>query len=150
MRKFLITCVAATLGVAGSVGPAAAEGLSATRQVIAVLGANLYVGSAEGHLNGAGTLSIHQQDNLDATCTGEFTSSAALGGMGQLRCSDGSTATFRFQRLSIFRGYGGGSHTRGPMSFTYGLSADQSERYLALPPGKKLQIHGNELALVDF
>jgi hypothetical protein len=36
------------------------------------------------------------------------------------------------------------------MSFTYGLTFDESEPYLKLPPGKKLEHNGNALALVDI
>jgi len=36
------------------------------------------------------------------------------------------------------------------MSFTYGLTADESRPYLKLPPGKKLEHNGKTLALVDI
>jgi hypothetical protein len=36
------------------------------------------------------------------------------------------------------------------MSFTYGLTSDESEPYLKLPPGKKLERNGKTLALVDI
>src|SRR5665647_1793929 len=68
-----------------------------------------------------------------------------LGGSGQLRCTDGATATFRFQRLSVFRGYGAGSFSRGGMSFAYGLTADEAGPYVKLPRGKKLTYFGEEL-----
>jgi hypothetical protein len=123
--------------------------LSATRAVIAMLADELFVGEAEGHLSGAGTLVIHSQRNPDLTCQGQFTSSAELGGLGELRCSDGATATFHFQRLSVFRGYGEGSFSRGGMSFAYGLTAEEATPYLKLPGGKKLRYFGKELALVD-
>jgi hypothetical protein len=150
MRKILITGLAAAIGFAGWTDLADAELFSATRPVIAILGADLYVGVAEGHLSGAGTLAIHSQIDPDVTCFGKFTSSAVLDGAGQLRCSDRATATFHFQRLSVFRGYGGGSFSRGAMSFTYGLTADESEPYLTLPPGKKLRHNGEKLQLVDL
>ena len=81
---------------------------SATGAVIAILAGDLFVGTAEGHLDGAGTLAIHAQRNPALTCKGEFTSSAELGGKGELRCSDGSAATFHFKRLSLRRGHGAG------------------------------------------
>ena len=150
MRKLLIGTIAAAIGCAGMINVANAGGLSATRPVIAMLGGDLYVGEAVGHLNGAGTLAVHSQADPSITCSGEFTSSAKLGGAGELRCSDGATATFQFKRMDAFRGYGGGTHSRGTMSFTYGLSLDQSVAYLALPPGKKLSTQGEMLTLVDF
>jgi hypothetical protein len=110
---------------------------------------NLFVGEAEGHLNGAGTLAIHSQTNPALTCTGEFTSSAELGGKGQLRCSDGTTSTFKFTRLTLRRGHGTGSFGRGSMSFTYGLDVEEARPYLKLPKGKKLRRSGAGLELVS-
>lgn len=149
MRKILTTVLAACIGLAGSATPAGAALLSATGKVIAILAGDLFVGEAEGHLSGAGTLAIRSQKNPDLTCLGQFTSSAELGGSGQMHCSDGATATFQFQRLSVFRGYGVGNFSRGSMSFAYGFTADQAGPYLKLPEGKKLTRNGTELALVD-
>ena len=150
MRKILITVLAACIALAGSTTLAGAGLLSATRMVIAILADELFVGEAEGRLNGAGTLAIHSQQNPALTCLGEFTSSAALGGKGQLHCSDGTTATFHFKRLSVFRGHGAGSFSRGAMSFAYGFTAEEAGSYLNLPEGKKLAYHGTELKLVDL
>jgi len=150
MRKILITVLAACIGLAGSTTLAGAGLFSATRMVIAILADELFVGEAEGHLNGAGTLAIHSQENPALTCFGEFTSSAALGGTGRMRCSDGTTATFHFQRLSVFRGYGAGSFGRGAMSFAYGFTAEEAGPYLKLPEGKKLAHNGTGLKLVDL
>jgi hypothetical protein len=85
----------------------------------------------------------------DHTCRGQFSYSAEFGDAGNLRCSDGARASFQFQRLSLMRGYGTGTSSRGAMSFTYGLSADESEPYLKLPPGKALRLTGKELLLTD-
>lgn len=123
--------------------------LSATGEVIAIMAGNLFVGEAEGHLSGAGTLAIHSQKNPALTCRGEFTSSAELGGKGQLRCSDGTTSTFRFQRLTLRKGHGTGNFGRGAMSFSYGLTAEEARPYLKLPKGKKLKRDGTKLELVD-
>lgn len=110
----------------------------------------LFVGEAEGHLGGAGTLAIRSQKNPRMLCLGDFISSAELGGSGQLQCSDGSRATFRFDRLSLFHGHGSGKFSRGPMSFVYGIPAAQAGRYLSLPDGKKLLHNGTELVLADL
>ena len=141
-----VACVA----LAGAAAPAAAGLFSATGAVIAILGGELFVGEAEGHLNGAGTLAIYSQERPGLTCTGEFTSSAERGGKGQLKCADGRTATFQFERLTVRRGHGGGSFGRASMSFTYGLSAEEARAYLKLPQGKKLAQDGKELKLVDI
>ena len=150
MRKILITLLVACIGLAGSATPAGAGLLSATGMVIAILANDLFVGEAQGHLSGAGTVAIHSQKDPDLTCLGQFTSSAALGGSGQLYCSDGAAATFHFKRLTVRRGYGVGSFSRGAMSFAYGLTAEEAGPYLKLPEGKKLAYNGTELELVDL
>jgi hypothetical protein len=150
VNKQLIGIVAACIGLAGSAAPAAAGSVSATRPVIAIIAGELFVGEAEGHLNGAGTLAIHSQKDPALTCVGQFTSSAKLGGSGEIQCSDGAVATFRFQRVSIFRGHGSGSFPHGPMSFAYGYSAAEAAPYLKLPASKKLRLDGTVLTLVDL
>ncbi len=122
---------------------------SATGPVIAILAGELYVGEAEGHLGGHGTLAIRAQKDPALTCLGQFTSDAEPGGSGKLACSDGNTATFRFRRLSTFRGHGSGTMNRGSLSFAYGLTHDEARPYLRLPEGKKLVHNGTELAMVD-
>ena len=149
-RKFLFAAVAGCIGLAGPVAPAAAGLFSATREVIAIVNGELFVGEAEGHLDGAGTIAIHSQRDPSLTCLGEFTSSAKSGGNGNMRCSDGVTAIFRFQRLSIYRGHGTGVTSRGPMSFVYGLSPEEAPPHLQMPGGKKFSPAGTELSLVDL
>jgi hypothetical protein len=122
---------------------------SATGAVIAIMAGNLFLGEAEGHLSGAGTLVIHSQKNPSLTCKGEFTSSAELGGKGRLRCSDGTTSTFKFQRLNLRQGHGSGNFGRGSMNFSYGLTAEEARSYLKLPKGKKLQQKETGLELVS-
>ena len=142
--------LATFIGLAGSVSLAGAGLFSATGAIIAIVADDLFVGEAEGHLNGTGTLAIRSQKNPAHACVGEFTSSAAKGGSGQLRCSDGTTATFQFQRLSAFRGYGVANFSRGPMNFAYGFAPDDAGPYLNLPTGKKLRHDGTSLLLVDL
>ncbi|HEV7821277.1 MAG TPA: hypothetical protein VGO84_08850 [Burkholderiales bacterium] len=146
------TITAALIACAGFafVPLANAQLFSATRDVIAIAGGNLFIGEAEGHLNGGGTLAIHAQNDPALICRGDFTSSAALGGSGQLRCSDGSVSTFKFARLTTFTGHGKGSFGASQMSFVYGLSAADAGPYLKLPEGKKLTHNGAELALADL
>ena len=109
---------------------------------------DLFLGEAEGHLSGAGTIAIHSQRSPEVTCAGPFTSSAELGGgSGQMRCSNGASGTYHFKRLSLEKGYGTGSYSRRSMSFTYGLTLDESAPYLKLPPGKRLEHNGKTLAL---
>jgi hypothetical protein len=148
-RRRIAIAAALLIGLAAPTG-AGAEFFSSTGPVIAIMGGELFVGEAEGHLSGAGTIAIHSQKAPTLACAGDFTSSAALGGSGQLLCTDGAVARFRFTRLSIFNGHGSGSFSRGPMSFAYGLTAEQAAPYLTLPGGKKLVRDGTELVLVDL
>jgi hypothetical protein len=148
MRK--ITAALIACAGLGFVPLANAQLFSATREVIVIAAGDLFVGEAEGHLNGGGTLAIHSQNDPAITCRGDFTSSAALGGSGQLRCSDGSVSTFKFTRLTAFTGHGNGTFGGGQMSFVYGLSATDAGPYLKLPEGKKLTQNGINLALADL
>jgi len=148
-RKVLIAILASSAGMVGS-APASANLFSATGPVIAILGGELFIGEAEGHLDGSGTLGLRSQKNPGLTCVGEFTSSATQGGSGELRCSDSSRASFHFVRLTISRGHGSGSFSRGSLSFSYGLTAEEAKPYLILPQGKKLVNEGTALEMVDL
>jgi hypothetical protein len=150
MYKSLITGLAAYIGLAGWANVSAEELFSKTGPVIAIMANDLFLGEAVGHLSGAGTIAIHSQRNPGVTCDGKFTSSAELGGLGQMHCSNGATGTYHFKRLSMEKGYGAGSYSRRSMSFTYGLTADESKPYLKLPPGKKLEPSGKTLELVEI
>jgi len=140
-----LAVVAALAGCSGAVhaGP-----LSSTAPVIAILGGELLVGEATAHLAGWGTIALRSRSNPALTCVGEFSATEALGDAGQLRCSDGAGAAFEFQRLSLRRGYGAGKSSRGALSFTYGLNAEESAPYLKLPPGQALSQDSTNLQLV--
>jgi hypothetical protein len=148
MKKLLATGLALSIGLAAWTGDAGAQLFSSTGPVIAILDGELLVGEATGHLGGWGTIALRSRAKTGRTCAGEFSYSEALGDSGQLRCSDGASAAFRFQRLSLMRGYGAGSSGGSALSFTYGLSAEDSAPYLKLPAGKKLSGDGNNLELV--
>jgi hypothetical protein len=146
-KKLLLTGLALSMGVAAWTGDAGAQFLSSTGPVIAILDGELLVGEATGHLGGWGTIALHSRAKAGRTCVGEFSYSEA-GDSGQLKCSDGASAAFRFHRLSLKRGFGAGSSGGSALSFTYGLSAEDSEPYLKLPAGKELRGEGNNLELV--
>ena len=145
-----IILIISLAGFAGWANPADAGLFSSTGPVIAIFASELFLGEAEGNLDGSGTINIRSSTRPDVTCVGQFTSSAKLGGVGSLQCSDSATATIKFKRLSIFRGYGTGISSRGPMSFTYGISANDSKPYLKLPSGTALRLDGKDLVLVDI
>ncbi len=146
MRGILIISLAL---FADWASPASAGLFSSTGQVIAIFAGELFVGEAEGNLDGSGTIKIRSSTKPGDTCVGQFTSSAKLGGKGSLQCSDKVTATIKFERLSIFSGHGTGISSRGTMSFTYGLDAQESKPYLTLPAGTALRLDGKVLALVE-
>ena len=131
-RKLQASALALCLALGGWAGVADAGLLSATEPVIAVLDGELLVGEATAHLAGWGTIAVRSRSDPELTCVGEFSATEALGDAGQLRYSNGATAAFQFQRLSLRRGYGAGS-------FTYGLTAEESTPYLKLPAGKELR-----------
>jgi hypothetical protein len=149
MLSSLLTGLAVFAALAGWAGAAGAGLFSATGPVIAIIAGDLFVGEAEGHLNGSGTFQIQSRTRPAITCRGQFTHSAEFGNAGSMQCSDGAAGTFQFQRLSILRGHGTGSVSRSSMSFTYGLSSIESEPYLKLPRGKALRLDGKDLLLVD-
>jgi hypothetical protein len=136
------------IALAGWTAGVHAEPLSSTGPVIAVLGGELLVGEVTAHLAGWGTIALRSRSNPALTCVGEFGATEALGDAGQLRCSDGASVTFEFQRLSLRRGYGAGTSSRGAFSFTYGLNAEESTPYLKLPQGQALSQDGTNLQLV--
>ena len=142
-------CLAILCALAVCSAPANAGLFSAKGPLIAVFGGELFTGEAEGHLDGSGTFEMQSQTKPGLTCRGQFVRTAKMSGAGDLRCTDGAVATFQFQRLSLLRGHGSGSSSRGSMSFTYGLTAGESEPYLALPAGKALATVGTSLAIVD-
>ena len=150
MYKTLISgVVGCSICLGAGTNIAAQELFSKTGPVIAIMADELFLGEAVGHLGGAGTIAIHSQRNPGVTCLGEFTSSAELGGSGRMRCSNGATGTYRFTRLTLEQGHGQGRYNQRSMSFTYGLTADESKPYLKLPAGKQLDLRGKTLALVE-
>lgn len=152
MRRPVAAVLAVCLALAGWPSLAGAQLFSSTGPVIAVFGGSLLVGEATGHLGGWGTLALRSRSKPELTCVGEFSTTlrtaAGPGDGGELRCSDGTRAAFRFQRLTLMRGYGAGSSEASALSFTYGLSAEDSAPYLKLPAGKALRGEGNSLELV--
>jgi len=147
-KTLSLAVLAACIAAGGPAIPARAGLFSATGQVFAIVAGDLFMGEAEGHLDGSGTLAIHSQENPALTCAGKFTSSAEAGGKGQMHCTNGITATFDFKRLTARSGYGTGKLNPGTMSFSYGLSAEKAQRYLEPPEGKQLRRNGARLELL--
>lgn len=134
----LCCCVSALCGCANQSG--ARMGLfSATSPVIAILADDLFVGEAEGYADKTGSITVTSALNPGVRCVGRFAYQGMRSGTGQMQCNDGHDAQFSFNGLSMLSGYGYGKSTRGPISFTFGLTLDESAEYLKLPQGKKLR-----------
>ena len=116
---------------------------SVTAPVIAILADDLFVGEAVGY-PGRGSINVQSKVNPDIRCLGQFQYTAGLTGTGQMQCSDGTMALFQFQGLSALSGYGFGSSLRGAVSFTYGLTIEEAEKYLKVPQGKAIHKNGKE------
>lgn len=92
---------------------------------------DLYTGSATGYLDRSGTIEL--KNAKGNVCKGDFVYHEGLRGSGIIGCDDGQTAHIVFRGLSAMSGYGfGTSNTGRPVAFTYGLSREQSGRYLGL------------------
>lgn len=146
-RNALMAGFSAFIGLSLFAGAANAQLFTSTGPVIAILNDNLLVGEATGHLGGWGTIALRSGAKAGLTCVGEFSYTDLLGDAGKLTCSDGTSASFWFQRLSLMRGYGASNAGRSVLSFTYGLTAEDSAPYLKLPPGRQLKMDGNTLEL---
>jgi len=111
-------------------------GLFTAKSPVAVtIKGDVFVGWAIGDLSGSGTVDIQSAVNPDNTCIGEFryTSTWSLVGKGTLSCKDGSQGQFNFKGLTNLKGYGYGTSNRGPVTFTYGMTAQEASKYLQKP-----------------
>lgn len=111
---------------------------SATAPVVAILHEDLMLGEAVGYMDRTGTISVRSAVNPELRCVGEFRYTGSKTGTATLRCNDGAEAVLSFNALSTLSGYGYGRTSRGPASFTYGLTPDEAAQYLTLPPRKRL------------
>jgi len=113
----LLSGCSVTAGVIGKVGP---EG-------------NTYRGVATGYMDRTGTIDMTNADGV--RCVGGFRYTGAKTGVGELRCNDGRTADIQFNGITHVSGYGYGTVSDGsPISFTFGLSEEESKIYLSAPP----------------
>ena len=69
------------------------------------------------------------------TCVGEFRyiSTWTKTGKGTVSCNDGSQGQFNFKGLTNLKGFGYGTSNRGPVTFTYGMTAEEAAQYLQKP-----------------
>lgn len=140
MRKILFILLISTANLFGCANQSGARmGLfSATAPVIAILHDDLFLGEAEGYMDRTGTISIQSAVNPDVKCIGNFRYTGSKVGVAEVRCNDGAEAALSFNALSTLSGYGYGKSSRGPASFTFGLTPEQASGYLTLPKGKQI------------
>ena len=123
---------------------------SATAPVLAIMYDDLFVGESVGYLNRTGTIDVHSAIDPGKRCVGSFRYTAEHAGTAQLQCNDGADAQISFNSLTALSGYGYGRTSRGPVSFTYGLTTEEAAKYLTLPAGKKIVRQPTGPALVDM
>ena len=111
---------------------------SASSPVIAIMYDDLFVGETIGYANRTGTVDVHSALDAGKRCVGDFHYAATHAGEAHLRCNDGAEVEISFNSLTTLSGYGYGRTSRGPVSFTYGLTPEEASKYLTLPAGKKL------------
>jgi hypothetical protein len=77
----------------------------------------VFTGTATGHLDGAGELSLVFPDG--ATCNGLFVNSSRRSGEGTVTCTDGRSGSFEFVTTGA-RGTGHGILNGQRFTFTFG------------------------------
>ena len=108
--------------------------MTVTAPVLATLKGDIFSGLATGYSDGTGVIEVQSEVETNKHCVGEFRYvRRGVSGIGTMTCNDGAKADFNFTALDSFSGYGYGSSTRGAVTFTFGLTPDQSSKYLLKP-----------------
>ncbi len=138
--RTVVTLALATIVVTGCANQSGARMgvFSASGPVVAILHDDLFLGEVVGYLDRTGTIDLRSALDANLRCVGSFHYTGAKSGVAQVRCNDGAEANLSFNSLSPLSGYGYGRSSRGPASFTYGLTPEESVQYLTLPQGKRL------------
>ena len=122
---------------------------TATAPVLAMLQDDLFTGEAVGYMDRTGTISMTSTIDPDRKCVGQFRYTGSKVGIARVQCNDGEEGELTFNALSMLSGYGYGKTTRGPASFTFGLTPEESSKYLTLPKGKQIRQKQEGPKLVD-
>jgi len=123
---------------------------SATAPVFAILTDDLYTGTAIGYMDRTGSIELTSSLDSASKCVGEFHYTGSKTGVATVSCNDGNLAKLQFNALGPLSGYGVGRSTRGPASFTFGLTLEQASKYLTIPNGKRLIKKSNQPKLEVF
>jgi hypothetical protein len=111
-------------------------GLFTAKSPVAVtIKGDRFIGWAVGDFTGSGTIDIQSVVDPSTTCVGEFRyiSTWTKTGKGTVSCNDGSQGQFNFKGLTNLKGFGYGTSNRGPLTFTYGMTAQEGSKYLQKP-----------------
>jgi hypothetical protein len=138
-----------TLGIATLCPANAFEPFTVREPVLAVVGEELLVGEAIGHLDRTGTLAVHSALDASLHCQGNFRFTSLKAGRASIHCSDGSNLELDFNALSPLSGWGQVQSAYGLVSFTFGLSPQLAAPYLNLPKGKRLVVTAQGPRLQD-
>ena len=150
VNKYL--AIAATLAAVAFPGSAhsSATLTSAQVPVIAILQDDLFIGDAVGYMDRTGTIDIKSAIKADLRCVGKFRYTSWKTGIANVQCNDGHEVELSFSGLSLLSGYGHGKSPRGPVSFTFGLPAEEAGAYLKLPAGKKIVTRDKRVEMLDL
>lgn len=149
MKSLIAIAAAVVLTGCANSGGASMGLFSATAPVLAMLHDDLFAGEAVGYMDRTGTISITSTIDPNKRCVGQFRYTGSKTGVARVQCNDGAEAELSFNSLSALSGYGYGKTSRGPASFTFGLNAEESSKYLTLPKGKQIRQKEGGTKLVD-
>ena len=111
-------------------------------------GEDVYRGTATGYLDGHGTIQF-AGTKYDVKCTGDFQYQRrgySGWGTGGAKCSDGTSAEFKFDAATNSKGYGSGEDSQGRFFFfAYGYQEDAARAMFEKASGPKLQRYGSAL-----
>lgn len=105
----------------------------------AVVGEQLLGGTLRLYTDRTGTLTLQEADTA-LRCMGTLRYTRSNGGTVQLQCSNGVQTTLDFVALTETSGHGLGSAA----SLAYGLAPQQARAWLRPPPGRQIEVSGEE------
>lgn len=137
-RIILVVCLALLAGCGTNAAGARYGFFSASAPVIAFLKDDMFSGMAVGYIDRTGTINMQSVLDDSVSCIGQFHYTGSRIGIGTIQCNDGSSGDFQFHSLSSLSGYGLGKSSRGPLSFTFGLTPEEAQQHLIMPKGKRI------------
>lgn len=147
--RYAVLSIACVLAIAGCTNQSGAHMglLNTTSPVLAVVAGEVYTGQSVCHWDGTGAIQLKSLADSHRECSGDFHYESQDLGVGDIHCSAGPAATFQFRALGTLTGYGFGRAREGEVTFAYGMTPEQADPYLRLPPGTKLQRKDDKISL---